>query len=92
MHPVRTCVGCGVKKDKAQLIRIVRTADGEIKADITGKSDGRGAYLCRDIACLERAVRRSGFNRTFRTTPGGDVIRELEEQLRAVIGKEKDGG
>lgn len=88
MQPVRTCVGCGAKKDKSQLIRIVKTGDGSVKADITGKSDGRGAYICRDIACLQKAFKRSGFNRTFRCRVDEEVLKVLEEQLRSEIGKE----
>src|SRR5690606_36037441 len=54
--PQRTCIGCRSARDKRELLRIVRTPDGEIAFDPTGKRSGRGAYVCRDEACLDRAL------------------------------------
>ena len=56
---MRQCLGCNEHKPKAQLIRIVRSPEGEISLDLTGKKSGRGAYICRDLKCL-RKVRKSG--------------------------------
>ncbi|MBP5209603.1 MAG: YlxR family protein, partial [Clostridia bacterium] len=53
--PERKCVACGERRDKRDLVRAVRTPSGEIVLDLTGKLSGRGAYLCRDAACLRRA-------------------------------------
>jgi len=53
--PQRRCVGCNESKNKTDLIRIVRAPTGEISADFTGKKAGRGAYLCKSVACLQRA-------------------------------------
>lgn len=53
--PERKCCSCGQKKPKAELVRVVRTPEGEIKLDKTGRLNGRGAYLCRDLTCLRRA-------------------------------------
>ena len=64
---VRTCAGCGSKRDKAELLRIVRTPGGEVLPDLSGKRDGRGAYLCFDSACVERARKHRGLERTLRT-------------------------
>ena len=57
--PMRQCLGCNEHKPKAELIRIVRSPEGEISLDLTGKKSGRGAYICRDIKCLKK-VRKSG--------------------------------
>ena len=55
--PQRTCLGCRTAKNKNELIRIVRTPEGEVKLDLTGKANGRGAYLCRDPECLKKALK-----------------------------------
>ena len=57
--PMRQCLGCNEHKPKAELIRIVRSPEGEVSLDLTGKKSGRGAYICRDIKCLKK-VRKSG--------------------------------
>ena len=57
--PMRQCLGCNEHRPKAELIRIVRSPEGEISLDLTGKKSGRGAYICRDMACLKK-VRKSG--------------------------------
>ena len=57
--PMRQCLGCNEHKPKAELIRIVRSPEGEVSLDLTGKKSGRGAYICRDLKCL-RKVRKSG--------------------------------
>ena len=57
--PMRQCLGCNEHKPKAELIRIVRSPEGVVSLDLTGKKSGRGAYICRDLKCL-RKVRKSG--------------------------------
>ena len=57
--PQRQCLGCREMKDKKDLIRVVRSPEGEISLDLTGKKSGRGAYICRDLKCLKK-VRKSG--------------------------------
>ena len=61
--PERTCIACGKKSAKWQLVRIVRTPDGSIEVDLKGKKSGRGAYLCHSRTCWERALRRDRKNR-----------------------------
>ena len=56
-QPQRTCMGCNSKKDKRDLIRIVKNKENEISIDRTGKQEGRGAYLCDDIQCLEKVIK-----------------------------------
>ena len=69
--PQRQCVGCGEMKDKREMLRILKTADGEITLDATGKKNGRGAYLCFDRACLEKAVKGHGLERSFKMAVSG---------------------
>jgi predicted RNA-binding protein YlxR (DUF448 family) len=85
--PMRTCIGCGTIKPKKELIRIVQTEDGVLHADRTGRANGRGAYLCDDPACLEKAVRKKGFARAFRT----EVSAEAAARLKTEIGGEDAG-
>ena len=61
--PERTCVACGLKRPKGNLIRIVRTPEGEILVDLRGKSAGRGAYLCESPTCWERGIGKGGLER-----------------------------
>ena len=63
--PQRTCMGCNEKKDKKDLIRIVKSSDGEINIDKSGKMPGRGAYICDNIECLEKAVKTKRIERVL---------------------------
>ena len=71
--PERTCIGCGFKREKDDLVRIVLSQDGEgnvlrLTPDPDGVMKGRGAYLCRKSECLEKAVKKKAFNRAFKRT------------------------
>ena len=57
--PIRTCIGCQCKKPKKEMIRIIRTPEGNIEIDRTGKKSGRGAYLCSNVECLDIALRKN---------------------------------
>ena len=63
--PLRKCVGCGEMKDKRELVRIVRNKEGEISLDLYGKKPGRGAYICRSTACLDKAQKAKRLERAF---------------------------
>ena len=63
--PQRKCVGCGTSKDKKELIRVVKNAEGEISVDLTGKKNGRGAYICHSVKCLNSAVKAKRLERAF---------------------------
>ena len=82
--PQRTCVGCGEIRDKRELIRILRTPEGEFTVDATGRKNGRGAYLCRKEECLTAAFRNHGLERSFRTAIPPEVTERLREELRAL--------
>lgn len=79
--PQRTCMGCNEKKNKTDLIRIVKNSNGEINIDRTGKMQGRGAYICDDIACLEKAIKSKRIERVFESA----IENEIYENLRGVI-------
>ncbi|MBR6326216.1 MAG: YlxR family protein [Lachnospiraceae bacterium] len=79
--PLRTCVGCGQQKDKKELIRVLRAADGSFLLDATGRANGRGAYLCPDADCLMQAQKRKGLERSFRQPIPAEVYRQLSEEL-----------
>ncbi len=75
--PMRKCVGCGESREKKSLIRVVRTTDGKICLDATGRMNGRGAYLCDDPACLEKARKRKSLNRAFGTEIPDEIYQAL---------------
>ena len=79
--PMRTCIGCGTSKPKKELIRIVLTQEGDVLVDKTGRANGRGAYLCDDPACLQKAIKRKALNRAFRTQVAEEAAGQLKEQL-----------
>jgi predicted RNA-binding protein YlxR (DUF448 family) len=79
--PQRQCVGCRTMKDKKALIRVVRTPEGQIVLDATGKKSGRGAYLCPDVACLKKARKSRALERAFALEIPGEVYDALEGQM-----------
>ena len=79
--PQRTCMGCNIKKDKKDFIRIVKNKDGEVNIDKTGKMPGRGAYLCDNIECLEKAIKTKRIEKTFEIK----IEDEIYKKLRGVM-------
>ena len=79
--PQRQCVGCREMKDKRVLLRIVRTPEGEILLDSTGKKSGRGAYVCPNPECLKKARRSKALERAFDTAIPPEVYDALEGQM-----------
>lgn len=82
--PQRQCVGCREMKDKKALLRIVKTPEGEILLDSTGKKSGRGAYVCPDPECLKKARKSRALERTFDTAIPAEVYDALEGQMVAL--------
>jgi len=78
---MRKCVGCNEMKPKRELTRVVRSPEGKISLDSTGKLNGRGAYLCPDPACLKRARKRRSLERAFQCAVEASIYDELENQL-----------
>ena len=79
--PQRTCIGCGEKKDKKDLIRIVKDKEGNISIDRTGRANGRGAYICDKIDCLEKATKSKKLEKAFEMK----IENEIYEALRGVL-------
>ncbi|MBR0160638.1 MAG: YlxR family protein [Oscillospiraceae bacterium] len=80
-QPVRQCLGCRERKLKRELVRIVRSPEGAVSLDFTGKANGRGAYLCHNPECLRRAVKSRALERAF----GAAVPEEVYERLAAEL-------
>lgn len=79
--PQRQCVGCRTMKNKKDLIRVVKSPEGEISLDFTGKKSGRGAYVCPSSECLLRARKTKALERTFETTIPSEVYDALQAQM-----------
>ena len=79
--PQRQCVGCRTMKDKKELIRVVKTPEGEIVLDVTGKKSGRGAYVCHDPECLKKARKSRALERGFALAIDEAVYDALEAQM-----------
>ena len=79
--PQRTCIGCNVKKDKKDLIRIVKNKQKEINIDKTGKQDGRGAYICNNEECLKKAIKSRRLERVFEMK----ITDEIYDNLKNLI-------
>ena len=82
--PQRQCVGCREMKDKKALLRIVKTPEGDILLDATGKKSGRGAYVCPDPECLKKARKSRALERAFDTAIPAEVYDALEGQMGAL--------
>lgn len=79
--PARLCLGCQEQKPKKELVRIVRSPEGEFSVDMTGKKSGRGAYICNSKECFEKAVKEHRFERSFKGAIDRAVYDKLREQL-----------
>ena len=79
--PMRMCVGCREMMEKRELIRIVRTPEGEVVLDPTGKKSGRGAYVCRQAECLRRSIRQKQLERQLEITMTPEITRALTEEM-----------
>lgn len=79
--PMRQCVGCGEMKSKKEMMRVLRTAEGPIVLDVTGKLNGRGAYLCKQAECLKLARKSKGLERSFKMSIPDEVYDSLEKEF-----------
>ena len=81
--PMRTCVGCGTEKPKKELVRVVRTPEGQLCIDLTGKKNGRGAYICHSEECLKKARKGRRLERAFAMQIPDEVYDELIRGIAA---------
>lgn len=82
--PQRQCVGCKELKNKKDMIRILKTSDEEFVIDITGKKNGRGAYICQSEACLDKAITNKGLERSFKTVIPSEIYESLKKELKSI--------
>lgn len=85
--PLRQCVGCGEMKGKKEMMRVLKTADDDISLDITGKKNGRGAYLCVQRECLQKAQRNKGLERSLKMSIPDEVYHTLEKEFENIESK-----
>ena len=79
--PLRMCLGCSEMKPKKELVRVVKSKEGEISLDLTGKKSGRGAYICRNVTCFQAARKARRFEKSFSCKIEDSVYEGLEAQL-----------
>ena len=79
--PQRMCSGCLEKKDKKELIRVVKNKEGQISIDLTGKKPGRGAYICRNLSCLEKAIKAKRLDRSLEVKIDEETFVRLREEI-----------
>ena len=79
--PLRMCTGCGEHLPKKEMVRVVRSKEGEISVDLTGKKAGRGAYVCKNVECLRKARKTKRFERAFECQIPDEVYDRLEEEM-----------
>ena len=79
--PMRQCLGCREAKPKKELIRVVRSPEGEISLDFKGKASGRGAYICHDPQCLKKAIKSKSLERAFSAQIPPEIYDKLNEQM-----------
>lgn len=82
--PLRQCVGCGEMKSKKEMLRVLKTTEGPIVLDVTGKKNGRGAYLCKSAECLSKARKNKGLERSFKMSIPDEVYENLEKEFREI--------
>ena len=81
--PMRQCVGCGAMKSKKEMMRVLKTTEGPIVLDVTGKKNGRGAYLCKQAECLKQARKNKGLERSFKMSIPDEVYDSLEKEFES---------
>ena len=79
--PQRQCIGCGEMKNKREMIRILKTPEGEFVVDATGRKNGRGAYICPSMDCFKKAVKGKGLERSFKMAIPKEVYETLEKEM-----------
>ncbi|HIV23585.1 MAG TPA: YlxR family protein [Candidatus Merdiplasma excrementigallinarum] len=85
--PQRKCVGCQEMKNKKELLRLLRTEEGTVVLDTTGRKNGRGAYLCYSKECFEKAVKSKSLERALKTPISAQTYADLKKEIDAIEGK-----
>ncbi len=79
--PLRMCTGCGEMKAKKEMIRVLKTPEDEIVIDTTGKKNGRGAYICCTVECLQKAIKTKGLERSLKVSIPKEIVETLEKEM-----------
>ena len=79
--PMRQCIGCGEMKAKKEMTRVIKTTEGAITLDITGRMNGRGAYICPNSVCLQKTVKNKGLERSFKMPIPKEVYEMLAKEM-----------
>ncbi len=82
--PMRKCVGCGEMKEKKEMIRVIKAPTGEVSLDVTGKANGRGAYVCKSEACLKKAYKNKGLEKSLKSPIPEGELQKLEKELSGI--------
>jgi predicted RNA-binding protein YlxR (DUF448 family) len=80
--PQRMCLGCQEMKPKKELIRVVKSPEGDISIDLKGKAPGRGAYICKSPECLEKAIKGKRFEKAFENKISDEIYQKLRDELK----------
>ena len=83
--PMRQCMGCGEHFPKKELLRVVRTPEGVVELDFTGKKNGRGAYLCHSVDCLKKAIKTRKIERELEVSLSAQLYQALQDTLNAAL-------
>lgn len=81
--PQRQCMGCRERKAKKELIRVVRSPEGQVSLDFHGKKNGRGAYICPQLECLKKAIRSKALERSLEVPIPEEIYAQLEREMEA---------
>ncbi|MDD4700056.1 MAG: YlxR family protein [Oscillospiraceae bacterium] len=81
-QPLRMCTGCGEMKPKRELVRLVKTRDGEVTLDLIGKAQGRGAYICKNAECFAKAVKARRLEKAFSQKIPEEIYKKIEAELK----------
>lgn len=79
--PQRQCIGCGEMKNKREMIRVIKTNEEQIFMDTTGKKNGRGAYICLNLSCLNKAIKNKGLERSLKMPIPSEVYEQLKKEM-----------
>jgi predicted RNA-binding protein YlxR (DUF448 family) len=80
--PTRMCTGCGEMKPKSELVRVVRSPEGEISLDLSGRKNGRGSYICKNAACFDKALKKKAFERAFGVKLSDELANSIREEIK----------
>lgn len=79
--PLRQCIGCREMKPKKEMVRVIRTQENEVCLDATGRKNGRGAYVCANSECLNKAIKSHGIERSLKVEVSNDIYEAISKEL-----------